>query len=245
MFFVVEIVAALVYYTTWDKISKRAHLLVGWIYFVAAYLCLVVINGIITFMLTPGRWLETGAFWDGFFNPTYWPSLVLRTGICAADGHGLHGLPRDACDRGRAAPPAALPRLVAGRRRAAVLRRLPLVGGQRCRTRCTACSAAPRRRWRRSPTPAHFALWSLTAALSLAVVILLVLPRLARPATAVVLALAAFAFFGGYERLREGVRKPFLIHSHMFSNGLRVDEIADINEHGMLRMAGWAAARGN
>ena len=33
-------------------------------------------------MLTPGTWLETGAFWDGFFNPTYWPSLVLRTGIC-------------------------------------------------------------------------------------------------------------------------------------------------------------------
>lgn len=20
--------------------------------------------------------------WDGFFNPTYWPSLMLRTGIC-------------------------------------------------------------------------------------------------------------------------------------------------------------------
>ena len=27
------------------------------------------------------RWLETQAFWDGFFNPTYWPSLLLRTGI--------------------------------------------------------------------------------------------------------------------------------------------------------------------
>ena len=82
VFFVVEIVAALVYYTTWDKISKGAHLMVGWLYFIGAYLSLVVINGIITFMLTPGGWLETRAFWDGFFNPTYWPSLVLRTGIC-------------------------------------------------------------------------------------------------------------------------------------------------------------------
>ena len=82
MFFFVEIAAALIYFNTWDKISKRAHVAIGWIYFVSAYLSLVIINGIITFMLTPGEWLATGAFWDGFFNPTYWPSLVLRTGIC-------------------------------------------------------------------------------------------------------------------------------------------------------------------
>ena len=61
VFFVIEIVAALVYYTTWDKVSKGAHLLVGWLYFIGAYLSLVIINGIITFMLTPGRWLETDA----------------------------------------------------------------------------------------------------------------------------------------------------------------------------------------
>ena len=82
VFFVLEIVAALVYYATWDKITRAAHLVVGWLYFIGAYLSLVIINGIVTFMLTPGRWLETGAFWDGFFNPTYWPSLALRTGIC-------------------------------------------------------------------------------------------------------------------------------------------------------------------
>ena len=81
VFFILEIVAALVYYTTWDKISKGAHLLVGWLYFVGAYMSLVLINGIITFVLTPGRWLETQAFWDGVFNPTSWPSLLLRAGI--------------------------------------------------------------------------------------------------------------------------------------------------------------------
>ena len=41
VFFILEIVAALVYYATWDKISKGAHLLVGWLYFVGAYLSLV------------------------------------------------------------------------------------------------------------------------------------------------------------------------------------------------------------
>jgi len=81
VFFIVEMAAALLYVGTWDRVSRKTHLAIGWIYFVAAYLSLVVINGIVTFMLTPGWWLETRAFWDGFFNPTYWPSLVLRTGI--------------------------------------------------------------------------------------------------------------------------------------------------------------------
>ncbi len=239
VFFVLEIVAALVYYTTWDKISKGAHLLVGWLYFVAAYLSLVVINGIITFMLTPGRWLETGAFWDGFFNPTYWPSLVLRTGLCLMMAVAFMVFPAmraAAAHRGRLVRylgwwfaagalisyagyrwwEAALPDSVHGLFRGAAPKLATL--------------AATR----------HFALWSLTAALVVAVIILLLRPRLAWPVTAVVLAIAAFAFFGGYERLREGVRKPFLIHSHMFSNGLRVAEIADINQRGVLAAAGWA-----
>ena len=39
----------------------------------------MVINGILTFMLTPGAWLQTGNMWDGLLNPTYWPSLLART----------------------------------------------------------------------------------------------------------------------------------------------------------------------
>jgi len=84
VFFIVEMAAALLYVGTWDRVSRRTHLAIGWIYFIAAYLSLVIINGIVTFMLTPGRWLETRAFWDGFFNPTYWPSLFLRMAVCTS-----------------------------------------------------------------------------------------------------------------------------------------------------------------
>ena len=81
-FFVVEIASAILYYYGWKRMAARDHMIIGWIYFVFAWLSLVIINGIITFMLTPGQWLATGNFWDGFFNATYWPSLVLRTGVC-------------------------------------------------------------------------------------------------------------------------------------------------------------------
>ena len=91
VFFFVEIAAALIYAYHWDTLDRQTHLIVGWIYFVAAWASLVVINGIITYMLTPGRWLETGNFWDGFFNPTYWPSLCIRTAMAVALA-GIFGL---------------------------------------------------------------------------------------------------------------------------------------------------------
>ncbi len=244
VFFILEIVAALVYYTTWDKISKGAHLLVGWLYFIGAYFSLVVINGIITFMLTPGRWLETNAFWDGFFNPTYWPSLLLRTGIVILMATAF----------------MVFPALRTGaEHKARVLRYLGwwVVGG--------ALLSYAGYRWWEAMLPAtvrnlfsgtepalatlastrSLTLWSLTAALVVGVVILIVAPRLARSTTAVAMAIAAFAFFGGYERLREGARKPFLIHSHIFSNGLLVGDIEAINQEGVLARSGWAARGAN
>ena len=57
VFFMVEITAAAVYYYTWDRLPARQHLIVGWIYAGSAWASLVIINGILTFMLTPGDWL--------------------------------------------------------------------------------------------------------------------------------------------------------------------------------------------
>jgi cytochrome d ubiquinol oxidase subunit I len=240
VFFIIEIVAALIYYTTWGKISKSAHVIVGWIYFVAAYASLVIINGIITFMLTPGRWLETHAFWDGFFNPTYWPSLVLRTGIVIMMATTFMVFPALRSSESRRAGilrylgwwfvPGALISYAGYRWWEAALPEpvLHLFSGG---SPALATLAATR----------SFALWSLTAALTVAVIILLAAPKLARGATAVVLAASAFAFFGGYERLREGARKPFLIHSHLFSNGLLLSDIEAVNSEGVLGRSGWAA----
>ncbi|HEX9751008.1 MAG TPA: cytochrome ubiquinol oxidase subunit I [candidate division Zixibacteria bacterium] len=79
VFFLVEIISGYVYYFYWDRLPTRTHIKIGWVYAVAAWGSLFIINGILTFMLTPGDWLTTGSFWDGWLNPTFWPSLVLRT----------------------------------------------------------------------------------------------------------------------------------------------------------------------
>jgi len=92
VFFLVELTTIAVYYSTWGRIDDKLHLKVGWVYAVASAFTLIIINGILTFMLTPGdTWLavagtghEASKFWYAFFNPTYWPSLFLRTCVCCS-----------------------------------------------------------------------------------------------------------------------------------------------------------------
>lgn len=92
VFFIIELTTVAVYYYTWDKIDEKLHLTVGWVYAGASFCTLVIINGILTFMLTPGdTWLsvagtgnEASKFWNAFFNPTYWPSLLLRCCVCCS-----------------------------------------------------------------------------------------------------------------------------------------------------------------
>ncbi|MGB5161496.1 MAG: cytochrome ubiquinol oxidase subunit I [Thermoanaerobaculia bacterium] len=240
VFFIVEIVAALVYFATWNKISKRAHVMVIWIYFIAAYLSLVIINGIVTFMLTPGKWLQTGAFWDGFFNPTYFPSLLLRTGIAILMAVAFMVWPA------RKASAEALPRLNRYLGLWAVVGALISYAGYR---------------WWESALPEstrdlflgdgalldglaftrHEVMWSVALFLVLSIIFLLALPKMAKVIPLLLITIAAFSFFGSYERLREGTRKPFIIHDYMFSNGVLVDEIGELNENGMLSKARWAA----
>jgi cytochrome bd-type quinol oxidase subunit 1 len=90
VFFLVELTTAGVYYYTWNRIDEKLHLTVGWVYAGASAATLIIINGILTFMLTPGdTWIsvagtgnEASKFWNAFFNPTYWPSLLLRSCVC-------------------------------------------------------------------------------------------------------------------------------------------------------------------
>jgi cytochrome bd-type quinol oxidase subunit 1 len=92
VFFLVELTTVAVYYYTWDRIDPKLHLTVGWVYAGASAATLIIINGILAFMLTPGdTWIavagtghEASKFWNAFFNPTYWPSLGLRTCVCAS-----------------------------------------------------------------------------------------------------------------------------------------------------------------
>ncbi len=238
VFFILEVATALAYYATWDKVRPRTHLLLIWLYAFAAFMSLVIIQGIISFMLTPGNWLESKAFVDGFFNPTYVPGLVLRTGICVflAGAYMAFAALRERDQAAR----VRLVRFLAGIQ---VVGILIAYGGYRWweaalpeSIRALFLGASPKLAALASTR--HFLLWML-AAYFLLVLFALLAPKAQRwPVTAVAL-LLAFAFFGGYERLREGARKPFIIRDYMFSNGVLISEIAKLNQEGILSKARW------
>jgi len=238
-FFLLEVVTALAYFATWDLVSKRTHLLLIWLYAFSAFMSLVVIQGILSFMLTPGRWMETYSVVDALFNPTWLPGLVYRTGICLL----LAGAYLTFAALGEKGPAKdRLVRLLAGFEAAGAL--LAYAGY----------------RWWEAALPAQvkelfagakpvLATLHTTRSVTLralAVVLLvavasLVFPRVKSAAVCVVVFLAAFLSFAAGERLREGARKPFVIRDYMFSNGVLVTELPALNAAGILSKARWAA----
>ena len=237
-FFLLEIVTALAYVATWDKVRPRTHLVIIWLYAFAAFMSLVVIQGILAFMLTPGRWIATGSFWDGFLNPSYVPGIVFRTGACLLLAGGYLTLSA-LRERDRDARARAVRLLSAISVAGAILAALGGLWWERSLpdgvTRfflgakpLLASLAATR----------HLVLWALAASAALFLLTAL-LPRLQNWGLAVVALLAAFAVLGGYERLREGARKPFVIRDQMFSNGVLVSEIDKLNRDGILSKARW------
>lgn len=78
--FLAELTVLYLYYYGWSSHSERRQIFLAGAYFGIAWTSLVIINGILTFMLTPGGWtLENRNIAAGFFNQGYFPALGLRT----------------------------------------------------------------------------------------------------------------------------------------------------------------------
>jgi cytochrome bd-type quinol oxidase subunit 1 len=84
VFFIIEIVAAFLMYYFWTRLPEKTHIIIAWIYALAAWISLVLITGITAFMLDSrglfANWSETGNFWHAFFNVQFLPQTVIRSG---------------------------------------------------------------------------------------------------------------------------------------------------------------------
>jgi len=238
--FFTEIAAAFIYYYGWDRLSWRAHLAVGWIYAGAAWLSLFQINGILTFMLTPGAWPESGSLAAAFFNPTMLPSAVIRTAVSAALA-GLYALVTAAL-----IPEAGL-RLRVTRYAAtwvlAGMIALPLAAPWYI------ASLPPlAREISMGGAPAVTIFAGLTILFSALLVALIFVsaylyPRGFNIGLAMIAMVLGLMTTGITEWVREAVRKPFLIYGYMWSNGIRLAEVPRLRVEGVLPAAKWTAVR--
>jgi len=255
VFFIVELTTIAVYYYTWDKIDAKLHLTVGWVYAGASAATLIIINGILTFMLTPGdTWLavagtgqEASKFWNAFFNPTYWPSLLLRSCVCFSlagiwalvtssriDGDKLPALKTSLVQWSVKwlvpsyvlMPFAMLWYLwmVPESQRALLTLGIDTIGAG---TFSTVTRIA--------------LLIIVTSATIIGVAYFLAYrnPRDFNLSHAVSILLLALVATASGEYAREMLRKPYVIGNWMYSNGVRVNAVNQVNKQGYLHNSNW------
>lgn len=233
--FVVEIVSAFAFYYLWDRLKPREHIAMGWIYAVAAWLSLVLITGITAFMLTTGRWTPEANFFVAFFNPSFLPQMLIRTGgslAIAALWIGVHlsfraseALREELCFRlSRWALLGMLLIFIGGLAYFAVLpdhARLNIL---------------------RAP------MLVIMAALNFGVTLIALSAfglGFARrggwinPPEALLMLLIGVVAITTGEFLREGARKPYRIEGYILSPGVRVADVATLQREGLIPHSPW------
>jgi mono/diheme cytochrome c family protein len=239
VFFAGEIAALLVYYYGYDRLDARRHLAVGWLYFLFAFLSLFTVNGIIGFMLTPGQWPQTHDFWDGFFNPSFWPALVLRFAL----GSLLAGLFGFATALGI---PEATDRedmlRFAGRFALAALPVLALSGAWYVGVLPETVRDFVLRRSAEIVTYGRAFVVLLVAVGALSLALVSRLPLGLRRALAVTLLLLGLGLVGTFETIREAARKPWLISGLLWATDIRPGAVASVHDPLLPRLP-WARVR--
>ena len=240
VFFTVEIAAAFVYFYMFDKMDSKTHLQVGWLYFISAWMSLLLINGIIGMMLTPGAWATDHNFWTGFFNPSFWPSLFFRTFVALLIA-GCYGYLSAACSREEAVR-ISMTRFSGKWSLAALIGAVPsgiwyvsILPGQ-----------AQDLVLGKSPTIAWVLQWGTAGVVLLLLITLLA--GIARPAynlksVALVSMICGLVIIGSFEWTREAARRPYVLNEVMYSNSIMKSDVTFLKENGYLKSAIWVKNR--
>ncbi|MDX2495557.1 MAG: cytochrome ubiquinol oxidase subunit I, partial [Desulfuromusa sp.] len=237
VFFLTEIIALFIYFYTFGKMDRKNHLIIGWLYFISAWMSLFLINGIIGYMLTPGAWIENHNFWSGFFNPTFWPSLIFRTGIsltlCGVFGFVTAAFLKDEKLRQNIMRTCAA--------WVAIPFTLMIAGGW------WYFQAIPEPAitmiLEKSPEIANYLLlltWVMPIFFIASMVMTIKLPNSLQKVFCFAIVGIALVYFGAFEFIREGGRRPFIIYDHMYSNQVFVKDVPEVQKAGFLTTAKWA-----
>jgi len=247
--FVTEVVCIMAYYLSWKKMNdrKRAHIALGAGLAFASWVTMAIITAILGFMMDPGSWMSKESFMSGVFNPIYLPQLAFRTPVAmVAAGCFALFLTFFFTRADRDLRAGAVRWLSVW-----TLAWLPL--------------AAAGALWYWKVIPAwmtanvpvalgtqKFASWYTDLVVTLAVMVVLVLlvglaglavPRSVPRVAMLVPFAATMLLLGSFERVREFIRKPYVIGEFMYANGIRVDDYPLLKEEGVLRHATYTSVR--
>lgn len=246
--FVTEVILILIYFLTWKHSQtstgrKYKHIKIGLSLAFFSWITMAIIVAILSFMMDTGNWQTEHSFWHGFLNPIYLPQLLFRTPLALTMGGMVAmSLTLFFTKKGEQIRFKAM-RLLA--RWVLIFAPLAALGA------LLYYYAIPK---------------SMVGNMSVAMgtmefqgwyeqilVIIIVAMGLAaicanwaylRPHSVPNLAVGVsivltFWLMGHFERLREFIRKPYVIGEYMYSNGLRVEEYPLLQRDGVLKYANY------
>jgi cytochrome d ubiquinol oxidase subunit I len=229
VWFAVEITAGYAFYRFGPKLSNHARLRLLGLYALAAWMSLFWINGILSWQLTPGGWLEGKGMWAGFFNPSFWPSLLFRTCVAATLGALVACIVINTMDLDRERKSALIRR---ASRFAAPIIAMPLLA-----LWFMAVIPDDSRAWLTGGSMPMMMFVGVAAGASLLiggyVIVGLIVKKLyINGATATMLLALAFGATAAGEFVREGARKPFTVRGVLYSTSLTPAEVEQLRTRG-------------
>ncbi len=228
-FFCLEVVAGYAFYRYGAGLKDGRRMALLALYTLAAWFSLFWINGILSWQLTPGGWVESRSVWAGFFNPSFFPSLIFRTIVAMT----IAALIACAVINTMAIDRQARTELI--HRSAHFL--APMAAMPALGLWYFLSIPADSRSWVLGGSVAMTLFLSLAAGASLliglyALVGLLIQRLTINGATATLLCALAFAATAGGEFVREGVRKPYTIRETLYANSIAPSEVAALRRSG-------------
>ncbi len=229
-FFSLEITAGYCFYRYSSTLTDSARWILLLVYALASWFSLFWINGILSWQLTPGQWVDNHNVWAGFFNPGFFPSLIFRT-ITAMSVGSLAGcivinmMPElDRTGRTELINRAA--------HFLAPMVLMPLLGAWYFGT-----MPADSRQMVLGGSVVMTMFMGLAIGASLLVGLYAFLALLRKKlyinaATSSLLCVLAFAAVAGSEFVREGVRKPYTVRETLYSNSITPTELATLRKIG-------------
>jgi hypothetical protein len=242
--FVTEVILIIIYYLTWENAnkslkSKLLHIRFGWYLSLFSWLTMAIIVGILGFMMDPGNWNQHHSLVNGFLNPIYLPQLMFRTPtamvVAGMFGYLLVFLftKKNSEVRRKAVRSSAvwilvwLPFSIA----AAVYyyRVMPEA------MRANMSTAVGTIEFQQYYNLLKYIILGATSSVLLIALWGLFKPGKVAWPMVLVPCLMVFGFLGIFERVREFIRKPYVIANYMYSNLLREEDYPLYKRDGILK----------
>lgn len=244
--FVIEVVLIMAYYLTWKKSNespkaKLKHVRFGLALSIFSWLTMAIIVAILGFMMDTGSWLADKTLFSGFTNPLYLPQLYFRTPLAMTLGGSIAlflamiFVKKDNIIREKAISYISMwillwtPVTAAG----AFAYYIP-IPDMMIGNLPTAVGTMAFSNWYDT------LLWYVGIAVIISFLFALwgfLLPKRMPKLAMIIPVFALLTFLGTFERIREFIRKPYVIGEYMYANALQTESYPLFKEKGILPFA--------